>query len=592
MPRKPATKTRSKKVSGRARTSKATRGASPATGSEAKDASTSAPPATRVFHPLAAELASSLERDATLLARLAANQLGDGDTLLQEAKRLQLRAEAFWRALTTRMAALEHEPYFGSTAELLRVAPDLRTSRREGRNQQITVDLDKARARTLAQDSVSPDELRYLPLLRANIYPPAWDGISLAHFRWKRSRDGTIEALGPDSAQGLAISLWRSLAQIDSKEIRQVVEFYMGDRAEGLSEYYRPEHIRALFEIKPSTLRKSAPDHPRLGTVVEYGNPNSGWDSSTKYIVVETTTIDDDHQKCPGVTTGRCDGTFGNSGRGCPLSDAAAAEAFPWRRVRALCRTDAFEEGALCPFATENFHNMRVVAAAAAVRGSEGSVSVGLCYVGSWLDQAESIDRLRALLNEYERPRVVGIDLENVVDELIGCEDDAAADLGLFLWKRLRVVGIESLSRLVAAKLRDYSGAPTKAATAGRLRLPILRVLPRVPEPHQGRPFSLASNRWAGPYETLVWPFVHPVTGSEAFVTSDGSTIRVRVPLSENGEEVVAAVLAMFEPALVKKGPRRHNENAIGQVSAKNVGVDVEPALRVLEQVGFQADER
>jgi hypothetical protein len=54
----------------------------------------------------------------------------------------------------------------------------------------------------------------------------------------------------------------------------------------------------------------------------------------------------------------------------------------------------------------------------------------------------------------------------------------------------------------------------------------------------------------------------------------------------------VAAVLAMFEPALVKKGPRRHNENAIGQVSAKNVGVDVEPALRVLEQVGFQADER
>jgi hypothetical protein len=84
---------------------------------------------------------------------------------------------------------------------------------------------------------------------------------------------------------------------------------------------------------------------------------------------------------------------------------------------------------------------------------------------------------------------------------------------------------------------------------------------------------------------------VHPITGSEAFVTSNGSTIRVRVPLAEDGEQVVAAVLAAFDETHRKDGPRQREPFAVGSVRAKK-SIEAEPAFKVLTEAGFQADQR
>ena len=541
--------------------------------------STSAP-LTTTFHALAAELATSVARDTALLHRLTGHQLPHGDSLTEAAHKLAQSASALRLALLKRMGVIDHDAYFGGSVGPLRIATE---------EAQKNLQFRRLRAST----TIAPDEVRYLPLLRENVFEGS-SGVRPERFPWRRTREGTIEALRPDSAQALAISLWGTAARGASQVVRQIVEFYMQGAIDGF-EHCSPLNISSRYEVPADSLSATAPKHTRLPVIVEYGNPNAGWDSRMKTLVVDTTTIEDDHHRCPGFSTGRCDGTYENSGRGCPLDVSRtpdAPDAFPWARVHALCGPGAFKVAVDCPFSGTNFHRMRVVAGTEALRTDQRPVAVALCYVGTWGPHvAQEIEALRDLLLESVRKRVIAIDLENVVDELIGSDDNDAASLGIFLWRRLRVLGLPMLGRLVTAKLEPPDATLPTTELQRNMRA-MSRQLPNTPVRHRGRPISRKADRWAGPYEALVTSFVHPMTGAEAFITCDGDTLRVRVPLRHDGESVIrSAFAALSDDRTKEKSPSSHGQFAVGAITRRG-GLDEQIVIEAVKAAGFLVAER
>lgn len=381
------------------------------------------PPLTRLFHPLAAELASSIERDTDLLARVASRHLADGDPLAGEAKRLAEHAAKLWHGLVARMGADGAAPYIGSVSQPLRVLKDDDAVRVEVVGRRPT-------RRPRHRDSLAPDELRYLPLLKDNIYGPAWRSMgALTRFPWKRVKDGTIEALRAESAQALAVSLWGLASESDSHVIRELLEFHTNEVFRARYFNCKPTDVWIRYETPASEVRKSAPAAPRLGVII--GVPDA-------VCVVETETLDRSHQRCPGFVSGRCDGSVANSGRGCPLDVAEGEDAFPYGRIRNLLKMGTLNDGEACPFANDNFHNMRVVLTAATLEPREGTFAAVFCHVGSWNPaSAASLKALKNILWDVYGDRVVVVDLEDVVDGLLASVDHASGDLGIFLWKRI-----------------------------------------------------------------------------------------------------------------------------------------------------------
>ncbi len=513
------------------------------------------PPRTALFHPLAAELASSMERDASLLARVTADHLSSGDPLIGEAMQLAARAERLWRDLVARSGADGAAPYIGSVSHPLRVLKE------EG-------------LRARHRDSLSPDELRFLPSLKASIYAAARPTMGgLPAFKWRRVKDGTFEALRPDSAQALAVSLWGVASDSDSQAIRDLLEFHTNEVFRHRYFTYRPTDIWVRYEVRPAELRKSALPVPSLGVVV--GAPDT-------ICVIETETLDRSHQRCPAFASGRCDGSVANSGRGCPLDVDDTEHVFPYKRIKNLLKTGTLEVGRPCPFANDNFHNMRVVFAGASLEPREGTFAVVFCHVGSWSpESAEAVEALKGILWDVYGDRVVGIDLEDVVDDLLGSEDHAAADLGVFLWKRIRALGATQLARLIANALPEPR--PTQLKMGPRVRLNLPPRLPRVP--HDRRQRELLGSK----HEATVSAFVHPESGAEAFVASNKYGMRIRVPLSSKGESLVREALAALavdsEDRAESVEQAVYRDYAIGSI--KRRGVDVTPALDVVRNAGF-----
>lgn len=568
----PSSPGKNRKARSRPRTTKRARRTKATSGSAAQPEA----PRTVLFHPLAAELASSIQRDTTLVARVAAQQLSSNDPLIDETKQLAARAERLWRALVARTGAEGAVPYVGSVSHPLRVLKeeDVTASGVSGRPL-----IRRPRHRV----SLAPDELRYLPQLKNSIYGPAWRTMgALSEFAWRRVKDGTFEALRPDSAQALAVSLWGVASQSESQAVRELLEFHTNE----VFRHRYPAHNRmenwVRYETRPTELRKSSPMAPRLGVVV--GAPDA-------ICVVETETLDRSHQRCPAFVSGRCDGSVGNSGRGCPLDGQEGEDAFPYQRIKNLLKMGTLEDGRACPFAADNFHNMRVVFAAAALEPREGTFAVVFCHVGSWNSaSAESIEALKSILWDVYGDRVVAIDLDDVVDDLLGSEDDTAADLGIFLWRRLRALGATQLARLVADGLPEPSDNPPARPTKHKIGPFVLRPSQRPPEvplmPHdrRGRRDLIGSK-----HEANVLAFVHPRSGAEAFVTSNKYGMRVRIPVSANGEELVrealAAVASGGENTPPTIEPSVFGEYVFGSIQCR--GIDVTPAVHVVRNAGF-----
>lgn len=531
-----------------------------------------APPRTPLFHPLAAELASSIDRDAGMMARVAAQQLAKDDPLVADAKQLATLAKNLWRELVARTGAEGARPYIGSASDPLRVLKeeDVSSSGVSGRPL-----IRRPRNRV----ALAPDELRYLPLLKASIYAPAWRTMGApSEFAWRRANDGALEALRLDSSQVLAVSLWGVASQSESQAVRELLEFHTSEVFRSRSFNHKPLDIWVRYEPRPTELRKASPTAPRLGVVV--GAPDT-------ICVVETETIDRSHQCCPAFVSGRCDGSVANSGRGCPLDVDVGEDAFPYQRIKNLLKMGTLEDGRPCPFANDNFHNMRVVFAAATLEPREGTFAVVFCHVGSWNPaSAEGVAALKNILWDVYGDRVVAVDLDDVVDDLIGSEDPSAADLGIFLWKRIRALGATQLTRLIARALPEPADDPTPQPTTPktgslslRLKMPVR--LPLIPHDRRGHRELVGSQ-----HEADVVSFVHPRSGAEAFVTSNRYGMRIRVPLSANGEELVRAALA----ALATEGadPVAHGvfgDYAFGSVQGR--AIDAEPARAVLQNAGF-----
>lgn len=538
-------------------------------------AETPKPPRTALFHPLAAELGASIQRDTGLLARVAANHLSNGDPLIAEAKQLAARAEQLWRDLLARTGAEGAAPYIASGSHPLRVLKeeDIGSTGVSGRPL-----IRSPRHR----DALAPDELRFLPPLKASIYAAAW-GTMGAHpeFPWRRAKDGTIEALRPDSAQALAVSLWGVASE--SQAVRDLLEFHTNEVFRHRYFTYRPTDIWVRYETRAVELRKSASAAPRLGVVV--GAPDT-------ICVVETETLDRSHQRCPAFASGRCDGSVANSGRGCPLDVEEGEDAFPYRRIKNLLKKGTLEDGLACPFANDNFHNMRVVFAGATLEPREGSFAVVFCHVGSWnAESAEAVEALKSILWDVYGDRVVGVDLDDVVDDLLGAEDHAAGDLGIFLWKRIRSLGATQLARLIANALpepADEPDPPPRKVGPFTLRLNKPPRLPLVPHDRRGRRELLGSK-----HEAEVSAFVHPHSGAEAFVTSNRYGMRIRVPLSSNGEVLVRDALAsLANESTERTDPIEQvvfRDYAIGSIKRRHI--DVTPALQVVRNAGFVEEQ-
>lgn len=548
---------------------------SKSTSSAPLDKQTPEAPVTKLFHPLAAELASSIERDTDLMARVAAGQLSQGDPLIGEAKRLAKQATKLWRDLLARTRAGDSSPYVGSVSQPLRVLND------EDAMSFGVVGKRPVR-RPRRRESLAPDELRYLPTLKDTIYATAWKRLgALTRFPWKRVNDGTIEALRPDSAQVLAVSLWSLAADSDAQVLRDLLKFHTNGVFSPRFLPYKPLDNWIRYEIPASEVRNSAPAAPRLGVVV--GSPEA-------VCVVETETLDRSHQRCPAFLSGRCDGSVANSGRGCPLDVAEGEDAFPYRRIKNLLKMGTLEDGKPCPFANDNFHNMRVVFAGANLEPREGSFAVVFCYVGSWNPaSAASLEALQDILWDIYGSRVVAVDLDDVVDALLGSADHAAADLGIYLWRRIRALGATQLARLIAAELPEPSDGVAPRKRIGSLKLP--RVAPLLPlVPDSPREWRSSRDGWGSQYVADVFPFVHPKSGAEAFVTRTRSTVRLRVPMSSNGEELVRAALA----ALAADSEEPGEQTAVGDYATGSISrpCDIEPALAVLRSAGFLEDQR
>ena len=168
------------------------------------------------------------------------------------------------------------------------------------------------------------------------------------------------------------------------------------------------------------------------------------------------------------------------------------------------------------------------------------------------------------------------------------CSESQCSALSYCARAHIRTLGATQVARLIASELPEPSDAmkPTKI---GSSKLP--RLAPHLPSvPRSQRAWRTSRDGWGSEYVADVFPFVHPRSGVEAFVTSDKSTVRVRVPVSSNGKELVRDALAALAEDRADPGEQAEfGDYAIGSISRPD---SIEPALEVLRNAGFLEDQR
>jgi len=110
-----------------------------------------------------------------------------------------------------------------------------------------------------------------------------------------------------------------------------------------------------------------------------------------------------------------------------------------------LMKPEAVEIGGECPFTGGAYQVMRVIATASELAARDGHDRWCALFARDQTSTGPTypVNDVRRLLREDITDRVVELDYDDVVQGLLGSEDEGAEGLGVFLWRRL----VESRAR-------------------------------------------------------------------------------------------------------------------------------------------------
>ena len=362
--------------------------------------------------------------------------------------------------------------------------------------------------------------------IQENLFPSAHQSIrDWTQFRWHRTRSGTATADLPTSSQAFCISAWGTAASQHGAGVRSALALVLNDELLSSRLTASEMGVFQLEYVDPLLLGEDGAGNPT--------NLDAVWELPGVTIVVESKLLEP-FGSCTQARNGHCSGVYGPSSdlktqtnAACRLTVADGARR-PRRYWEAMDRLGYSPVvGQPCPFSGPGFQAMRVVAAAAELaRRRCTDWRVVFAYPECFAPEPGlTIDRVRALLAPEMQTRVLKLDYEDFVEQLLAGDDAMAQDLGSHLWRRLMACRHHGGWSI----LTGVPDAEPQRKTKSRLRFPqYIRI--------GKRGFATSGSTYVST-SPHVSAFINPQSQHLAFLITDRSGVRLRIEPA--GEDAV-----------------------------------------------------
>ena len=415
--------------------------------------------------------------------------------------------------------------------------------------------------------------------IRENLFSSAHQSIpDWARFHWHRSRSGTADADLPTSSQAFCISTWGTAASKDGIGVRSALALVLKD---DLLDSWLTGTEMGDFHLE-------FVDRLLLGEEGA-GNPtnlDAVWEFPEVTLVVESKLLES-FGPCTQVRGGHCSGVYGpgsdlknHTDAACRLtvSDGARRPRRYWDVLEGIGYSPA--AGQPCPFAGPGFQVMRVITAAAELaRQRRTDWRVVFAYPETFAPEPGlTIDRVRELLPPEMQSRILTLDYEDLVGQLLAGDDVTAQELGSHLWRRLMAGWHHGQWSILAGVPAAKPQRKTKS-----------RFIPPQYSRSRGRGFATGASSYisASPH---VQAFMNPQSTQLALLIANRSGVRLRLePGGEDAAALIREVVKICEdhPDLrVIQLPSSQQSATTTKISGPHPSVHDVPST-ALEKAGF-----